>query len=75
MMFYNGFNLMIDMILAVIVWKFARMTADNLTVDKMNAVYDLGQDDTLAAIDAGHIFKTECDGEMKWSFTEEYVNG
>lgn len=74
MMFYNGFNLLIDILLAVGVWKFARYTADNVTVDEMNAVYDLGQDETLAAIDAGHIFKTECNGELVWSFSEEYVN-
>jgi hypothetical protein len=74
MMFYNGFNLLIDMILAVLVWKAARYTADRVLVDDMNAIYDQAQDETLAAIDAGHIFKSECDGELLWSFTEEYVN-
>ena len=74
MMFYNGFNLLIDMILAVIVWKVARYTADRVLVADMNYIYDQAQDETLAAIDAGHIFKSECNGELVWSFTEEYVN-
>jgi hypothetical protein len=74
MMFYNGFNLLIDIILAVIVWKVARYTADRVLVNDMNYIYDQAQDETLAAIDAGHIFKSECNGELVWSFTEEYVN-
>jgi hypothetical protein len=74
MMFYNGFNLLIDILLAVIVWKVARYTADRVLVNDMNYIYDQAQDETLAAIDAGHIFKSECNGELVWSFTEEYVN-
>ena len=74
MMFYNGFNLLIDMILAVAVWNAARYTADGLTLDEMNDIWMEGQIDTLDAIDAGHIFKSECDGELVWSMTEEYVN-
>lgn len=74
MMFYNGFNLLIDILLAVGVWKFARYTADRVLVADMNYIYDQAQDETLAAIDAGHIFKSECNGELVWSFTEEYVN-
>lgn len=74
MMFYNGFNLLIDMILAVLVWKAARYTAEGLTLQEMSDIWTDGQIDTLDAIDAGHIYKSECNGELVWSMTEEYVN-
>ena len=74
MMFYNGFNLMIDMFIGGAVYYFASRISDRKYLEIANDFWEVGQDETLAAIDAGHIFKTECDGALVWSMTEEYVN-
>jgi hypothetical protein len=66
-MFYNGFNLLIDILLVIITYKVAKYF---LIVNIANYFYDEGQDDTLDLIDSGKLYKQECDGKMLWTFSE-----
>jgi hypothetical protein len=66
-MFYNGFNLLIDILLVIITYK---VTKHFLIVNIANYFYDEGQDDTLDLIDSGKLYKQECDGKMLWTFSE-----
>jgi hypothetical protein len=66
-MFYNGFNLLIDILLVIITYKVAKYF---LIVNIANYFYDEGQDDTLDLIDSGKLYKQECDGKMLWTYSE-----
>lgn len=66
-MFYNGFNLLIDILLVIITYKVARYVLIARIADYF---YDEGQDDTLDLIDSGKLYKQECEGKMLWTYSE-----
>jgi len=66
-MFYNGFNLLIDILLVIITYKATRYF---LIANIANYFYDEGQDETLELIDSGKLYKQECDGKMLWTYSE-----
>jgi hypothetical protein len=66
-MFYNGFNLLIDILLVIITYKVARYVLITRIADYF---YDEGQDDTLDLIDSGKLYKQECEGKMLWTYSE-----
>lgn len=60
-MFYNGFNLFIDLIIAGVVGVITfHMSKRHLISEGMAKALDW--------IDDGVLFKTECEGEVKWTF-------
>jgi hypothetical protein len=66
-MFYNGFNLLIDILLIIITYKATRYL---LIANIANYFYEEGQDETLELIDKGKLYKQECDGKMLWTYSE-----
>lgn len=60
-MFYNGFNLMIDLIIAGVVGVITFHTSKRHLISE-------GMAKALDWIDDGVLFKTECEGEFKWTF-------
>jgi len=66
-MFYNGFNLLIDILLVIIAYKVAKHF---LIVNIANYFYEEGRDETLDLIDEGKLYKQECGGKMLWTYSE-----
>jgi hypothetical protein len=66
-MFYNGFNLLIDILLVIITYKATRYF---LIVNVANYFYEEGRDETLELIDEGKLYKQECEGKMLWTYSE-----
>jgi hypothetical protein len=66
-MFYNGFNLLIDILLVIITYKVAKHF---LIVNIANYFYEEGRDETLDLIDEGKLYKSECEGKMLWTYSE-----
>ena len=63
-MFYNGFNLMIDLIIAGVVGVITYHTSKRHLISE-------GMAKALKWIDDGVLFKQECEGEVKWTFDPE----
>lgn len=66
-MFYNGFNLLIDILLVIITYKVVKHF---LIVNIANYFYEEGRDETLDLIDEGKLYKQECGGKMLWTYSE-----
>lgn len=59
--FYNGFNLLVDLIVGVVVGMLVYRAAKN-------HFYFEGINKAMKMIDDGVLFKSECEGEVKWTF-------
>lgn len=59
--FYNGFNLLVDIIVGTVVFLLTRRYF------RTNSFIE-GFDKALDNIDKGVLFKQECEGKMKWTF-------
>ena len=66
-MFYNGFNLLIDILLVIITYKATKYF---IIAGIADYFYEEGQDETLAMIDEGKLYKQECEGKMLWTYSE-----
>ncbi len=62
--FYNGFNLLVDIIVGLLVFYFTRRY---YSIES----FFQGYDKALEHIDRGVMYKQECDGELKWTFNPE----
>ena len=67
-MFYNGFNLFIDLIIAGVVG------VTTFHMSKRHLISE-GMAKALDWIDDGVLFKTECGGEFKWTFDPTKCQG